>query len=173
MTQIVYPNDAMNRLARFLRANGPDQRLTVEAFATLCWARFVIRVLPFRWVAPHLGRPMAESPVVVGATDRQQARRIHWVVQAIARHAPLKFVCLPQAIAAKWMLRRRRVPSTLYLGLKREGESDLTAHAWLRVGDLIVTGRHESASHTAVASFAEETPSATLPPPAAPQDGRR
>jgi len=35
--------------------------------------------------------------------------RVAWAVQAVVRHVPLGFVCLPQAMAAKWMLRRRRL----------------------------------------------------------------
>jgi hypothetical protein len=146
----------MNRVVRFLRCNTPDRWLLLEALALLCWARILIRVVPFRWIAPHLGHPMAESPGDVGVTERQLALRIAWAVQAVARHVPLGFVCLPQAIAAKWMLRRRRLPSTLYLGLQRKDELKLTAHAWLRVGDTILTGRAESLNHTVVAMYAED-----------------
>jgi hypothetical protein len=149
----------MNRIANFMCRSWSDRRLLIEALALLCWARLLIRIVPFRWIAPCLGRPMAESPVDVGDAQRQLALRVAWAVQAVARHVPLGFVCLPQAVAAKWMLRRRRLPSTLYLGLQRQKECAATAHAWLRVGDLILTGRRESSLHTVVATFAEETPS--------------
>jgi hypothetical protein len=147
----------MNRLKKFLRCGGTDRRLLIEALALLCWARLLIRVVPFRRIAPHLGQAMKESPVNIGDAERQLASRIAWAVQAVVRNAPLGFVCLPQAIAAKWMLRRRRVPSTLYLGLQRKEDVDLTAHAWLRVGDRILTGRAESLNHTAIAMFGEQT----------------
>jgi hypothetical protein len=151
---------SMNRLGRFLRCAKADKLLLIEATTLLCWARLLIRVVPFRWIAPHLGRLMAESPVDVGEAERRLALGVAWAVQAIARNAPPGFVCLPQAIAAKWMLRRRRLPSTLYLGLQRQEKSKLTAHAWLRVGDKILTGRAESTDHMVIATFAEETPSA-------------
>jgi hypothetical protein len=67
----------------------------------------------------------------------------------------LGFVCLPQAMAAKWMLRRRRTPSTLYLGLRREEKTSLTAHAWLRAGDEIITGRAAIMEHQVIATFGE------------------
>jgi hypothetical protein len=148
----------MNRLAKFMRCTSPDRRLLLEALILLCWARFLIRVVPFRWTAPHLGRPMAESSVDISEAELGLALRIAWAVQAVARNLPLGFVCLPQAVAAKWMLRRRRLPSTLYLGLQRKNELKLTAHAWLRVGDRIITGRAESLDHTAIVTFAEEAP---------------
>jgi len=146
----------MNRIARYMHRSRPDRRLLIEALALLCWARLLIRVVPFRWIAPHLGHPMALSPVDVDEAHRQIALRVAWAVQAVANHVPLGFVCMPQAIAAKWMLRRRRLQSTLYLGLKQQKELGTTAHAWLRVGDMIVTGRNESCRHTVVATFAEE-----------------
>jgi len=155
----------MTRLARFLRCSPPNRRLLLEALARLCWATLLIRVVPFRWIAPHLGRPMTESPVDIGEAELRLALRIAWAVQAVARHVPLGFVCLPQAIAAKWMLRRRRLPSTLYLGLQRQEELKLTAHAWLRVGDKILTGRAESLDHTVIATFAEDAAWTTQRPP--------
>ena len=152
----------MNGLAKFMRRTRQDRRLLIEALALLCWARLLIRVVPFRWIAPHLGHPMAASPVLVSDAQRELALRVGWAVQAVARHVPLGFVCLPQAVAAKWMLRRRSLPSTLYLGLHRQEELKLTAHAWLRVGNQILTGRIESPDHMVIASFAEETPSAIV-----------
>ena len=51
------------------------------------------------------------------------------------------------------MLRRRRVPSTLYLGVRRSGPG-LSAHAWLRSGPAIVTGGiDESARYPPIAWF--------------------
>lgn len=149
----------MNRLPRFLRCPTPDRLLLLEALGFLCWAKFLIRAVPFRRIAPHLGSAMVESPVDVSEAERQLALRIAWAVQAVTRNMPLGFVCLPQAIAAKWMLRRRHLPSTLYLGLQRKDDSKPTAHAWLRVGNTILTGRAECLNHTAVAMFAEEVTS--------------
>lgn len=46
------------------------------------------------------------------------------------------------AIAGKMMLKRRKIPSTLYLGITRdvEKENSLKAYAWLRSGIHILTG---------------------------------
>jgi hypothetical protein len=48
------------------------------------------------------------------------------------------------------MLRRRGIRSTLYLGVARD---PITAHAWLRVGALNVTGGQDVARYAVVASF--------------------
>jgi hypothetical protein len=76
----------------------------------------------------------------------------------LARYFPWDAKCLAQAVAGKWMLRRRGLPSTLYLGVERvhEGEKWLEAHAWLRSGTDFVTGeRHYERFHV-LAAFSED-----------------
>ena len=132
-----------------------DRLLALEALGWLCWARLLLISVPFRWITPHLGRQMAETPLPMNDRERPIAMRISWAVGAAERHAPIDLVCLPQAMAAKWMLRRRRLPSTLYLGLRGGEKAGLTAHAWLRVGDKILTGRAEAKGHQVIASFSD------------------
>lgn len=146
----------MRRLRKFLAHDWTDRLLLLEALAWLCWVKFLLVCVPFRWIAPYLGRRMVQSPATVPVDARAHVVRISWAVQSVARRLPLGFVCLPQAIAAKWMLRRRRLASTLYLGLARPEEARLSAHAWLRAGDRILTGRAESLTHSPIATFAEE-----------------
>jgi hypothetical protein len=148
----------MSGLAKFLRHDGRRRWLLCEALACLCWAKLLLLLVPFRWVAPLLGKPQTESPPAITSGERDLVLRVAWAVQSAAKHVPLGFVCLPQAMAAKWMLRRRHLASTLYLGVARPDEVKFTAHAWLRAGDKILTGRAESRTHTAIATFAERFP---------------
>jgi hypothetical protein len=50
------------------------------------------------------------------------------------------------------MLRRRGIPSTLYLGVDPDRGYD--AHAWVRVGPLVVTGTPATQRFVVVTSFA-------------------
>src|ERR1700677_4123349 len=110
----------MRRLRKFLSRSWPDRLLLLEALAWLTLAKMLIHGIPFRWLAARLGRRMAQSPETVGEPERALARRVGWAVEAVARPSPIQFACFPQAIAAKWMLRRRGLSSTLYLGAKFE-----------------------------------------------------
>ena len=47
--------------------------------------------------------------------------------------------CLVRALTAQRLLKKKGIPSTMYLGCKME-EGNMVAHAWLRVGKLYVTG---------------------------------
>lgn len=145
----------MQRLAKFLRHDWAGRTLLLEALVWLSWAKLLLLIVPFRWIAPRLGKLQAETAATLTETEHQLAQRVAWAVQSVACHVPLGFVCLPQAMAAKWMLRHRGLASTLYLGVARPDEAKLTAHAWLRAGDKILTGRAESRTHTRIAAFGE------------------
>jgi len=150
----------MNTFTRFFQRTGRERALFFEALLYLAWAKILVRTLPFRRLAARLGQAQRQTPETITPRERALAVDISWAVQAAARHVPLGFVCLPQAIAAHRMLRRRGLPATLYLGVASDPAKReiLTAHAWLRAGDKIVTGENEIAGHVVVATFASDVP---------------
>jgi hypothetical protein len=77
---------------------------------------------------------------------------VGWAVAVAARRTPWRSLCLEQAIAAKMMLRRRGIASTMYLGVTAR---PVHAHAWVRIGDLNVTGGSDVDRFAVVAMFAD------------------
>lgn len=124
----------MNRLRKFFALSPGERGCLLEAAFWLGLARLALLVLPFRRLAPLLERHMAQSPKDGGAASAETLDRLSWALAAASRHLPWEFKCLPLALAGKAMLRRRGLPSTLYLGLAKSGEAGLQAHAWLRCG---------------------------------------
>jgi hypothetical protein len=122
----------------------------VEALVYLAVARAAVIALPFRVLARRLGVKRAETPVTAVADPALAP--VGAAIAAGARRAPWRSGCLEQAIAAKAMLRRRGIASTLYLGL---AGGPVAAHAWLRVGSLNVTGGQDVSRYAVVASFAD------------------
>ncbi len=145
------------RLRKLISLPGRDRRLLVEAAACLVVARLAVLVVPFRWIAPRLGETMGDSPAEDPA-DPELLRRIGWAVATVSGNLPWKSRCLAEAIAGKAMLRRRGLPSTLYLGLAKDSQAALEAHAWLRCGSRILTGGGAREGYSVIASFAEPTP---------------
>jgi Transglutaminase-like superfamily len=128
----------------------PDGALVAEALAYLAVARLAVVAVPFRILARRLGARRAETPTT-GAVHPASGR-VEWAIAVAARRTPWRSQCLEQAIAAKAMLRRRGIESTLYLGVARD---PVQAHAWLRVGDRNVTGGADVDRYAVVASFAQ------------------
>jgi len=145
----------MSRLGKFLRLTSSDRLLFVEAAIWLGVARVALRVMPFRWIARFLGKHMAESPDRISLVKKDIVERVSWGVRTASRHMPWECKCLAQAIAGKGMFNLRGVRSTLYLGVAKDDGEKLRAHAWLRSGDVFVTGGHRTNQFVVVSSFRE------------------
>jgi hypothetical protein len=62
-------------------------------------------------------------------------------------------VCFQQGLAAQLMLRRRGVPSVLYYGAAPNDGSGLSAHVWVRDGDVGVIGDEIASRYAQLAAF--------------------
>lgn len=131
--------------------------MLAEAAILLALVRMAELVLPFRVIARHLGDHMAESDTRDDPYRLAVGRRIGWAVRAISNHVPWRAKCLEQALAAKAMLRIRHISNTMYLGVAPGGDphSPLDAHAWLRTGNLHVTGGSHVDHYTVMSTFAD------------------
>ncbi len=122
-----------------------------EAWLLLAFARALLLVRPFRKIAPLLGKAMQEAP---SNTIRQLAlqKQITLAILRAARFSPWRTKCFEQAIAAKIMLRRRHIYSTVYFGVFRDASDEMRAHAWVKINDVIVTGG-PSTDHITIISW--------------------
>jgi hypothetical protein len=145
----------MTRLRKFLSLPAPDKKLFTEACAVHGLARFGLLVLPFKWIAPILGKPTQETSAVSQPEENDLSERVRWAVNAAGRHGPWKSTCLIEAITAKLMLRRRGIPSTLYLGAGRDENRKICYHAWLRSGGSVVAGGPIDKAYTVLTTFTE------------------
>lgn len=127
------------KFVRFFKLPRCTQWALVEAILWLGVARGAVLLFPFRLIAPYLGRQSQETPWVSPPAEQIVAEEVALVIKMSSPFTPWRSNCLAQAIAGKMMLWRRGIPSTLYLGLKKDA-NQLEAHAWLRVGEQIVTG---------------------------------
>jgi hypothetical protein len=133
--------------------------LLVEAALCLLAARAVLIFVPFPSLARHFGTfvPPSDPRVALrrsgaSAEHMAMAREIGWAVTTAARHVPVQAVCLPQALAARMMLKRRRVPSVIHFGAAK-GADALDTHAWLDAAGIEVTGFPVGGQFAEIACF--------------------
>jgi len=144
----------MQTLTKFIEKPATDQLLYLETTFWLGVSRLAILILPFRWIAPFLGQHMASSDENDKDGDRKTEVSVSRAILTMSRHLPWESKCLVQAISGKMMLRRRQIPSTLYLGVAKKEDGDLNAHAWLRAGDIIILGGGGLERFAVVSTFA-------------------
>lgn len=137
------------------RLSFKDHALFWEAVALTAVARLAILLVPFRRIAPWIGRQVSSEISEPDGDDCQKEllRRVRWAVETAGRRVPWKAMCLVQAMTARSMLRRRGRSGIVYFGLAKDDEADLQAHAWLRSGGLTVTGNNELWRYTTISAF--------------------
>jgi len=147
-------------LYRFGQIDNRRRALVIEAVACLLLARLALVFIPFPRLARRLGTfvpptdPRAAHAKTVTTPDQAiVAADIGWAVTRAARHVPFKAVCLPQAMAARVMLKRRGVSSVMHFGAAKGRTRPLDAHAWLDAAGVEVTGYPIAESFAEVACF--------------------
>src|SRR5690606_28371979 len=110
------PFPIRRRLTRFAQVDNGQRLMLVEAAVGLLLARLALVFVPFPKLARRLGEfvPPTDPRAVRmrephDAAQTVLAERVGWAVTRAARHVPFKAVCLPQAMAAQVMLKRRGV----------------------------------------------------------------
>jgi Transglutaminase-like superfamily len=146
-----------------LRAKQVDNRqraLLVEAVAYLFAARLALIFVPFPRLARRIGTfvPPADARAATSQApatpdEARCAKDIGWAVTRAARYVPFDAVCLPQAMAARVMLKRRGVKSVMHFGAAKGTDKPLDAHAWLDAAGVEVTGYPVGANFAEVACF--------------------
>lgn len=149
-----------SRATRLVQVDWRERALLAEAAAHLLAARVRIATTPFRKIAAKIGEFVPPSDARIAAVrapapaDRARvAEQVGWAVTRAANHVPFKAVCLPQAMAAHAMLRRRGIASAMHFGARRSDEKPIDAHAWLDAAGVEVTGYPISEGMTEIGCF--------------------
>lgn len=127
-----------------------------EAWLWLALARTMLLLLPFRKLAPILGKKTLPSADLDDQQPDQHERllRIGTAILRAGRRSPWRTECFEQALAGKFMLKVRRMKSIVFFGVgKNRRQGNFNAHAWLKCGNHIVTGNKHLEQFTVIACF--------------------
>ncbi len=146
----------MKRLRGFLKLGWLERAVLLEAITFLGLARLILLVLPFRWIRRLAGSPK-EPPPQTRPRDEARIQRIGTMIEQASRNLPWFCLCLAQAIAGRFMLGWRGIPSKIFIGVMKNEEKDaLCSHAWLKSGDLFVTGEKGHDTFAVITDFSRE-----------------
>lgn len=139
--------NSIRLLRRFGQLDYRRRLLLAEAVAGLVASRVALLFISFPQLARRFGTLV--SPTDARVLEREKkaspgqtrlAEDIGWAVTRAARYVPFSAMCLPQAIAAHAMLKRRGVASVMHFGAAKGQTKPLDAHAWLDAAGVEVTG---------------------------------
>ncbi len=126
----------MRRLHRWRELSPEDRRLLLHALLRLGLIRLGLWLFPRRIVRRLQIQNTSHSPTQPGQFDPD---RIAWAVSTASRYVP-GASCLVQATAAQSLLAGSGYPTTLQIGVTKDENGHLMAHAWVEYHGKVLIG---------------------------------
>jgi hypothetical protein len=127
-------------LRKYYSIEKTERKILNRTFIWLIYAFILVRIVPLRWFSHLLGEfnseincDLSENEIKLIAITKKNIRRLK-------KRIPWKVKCFEEAIAAKKVLEKYKINSTLYLGVNKSVKNSLIAHAWLKSGEVFITG---------------------------------
>jgi len=138
---------------RFFCLSSFERILFIRTTITIVYLSIKIAVVPRRFILKCIGISGVQVPEDISEKDILAATQLAKAIRRGVKVIPWRVTCFVRALAGKYLLNRMGISSTLYIGVGKDEERKLTAHAWLRCGPFIVTGKEEMKRFTPVAFF--------------------
>jgi len=146
----------INRIRNFFDLPFASKLLFFEALLTLSTARVTILIFSFKRISKKLGRVGIESSSDLSSDKLKEVQTICKAVKKASNYVFFRAMCLEQGLTGKIMLNRRQISSTLYLGVNKDDQAYLKAHAWLRAGNHIFLGKKGMKKFKVISYFGTE-----------------
>ena len=125
-------------LRKFLSFTPTERTLLVQAALLLATIRLGLKWLSFQrlqGILAHMAKPKSDR----GSTKNRSVYKVVWAVTQVSPYIP-GVRCLARAMAAQVLLERQGYPTQLRIGVGRDREGQLIAHAWLESQGRVVMG---------------------------------
>lgn len=125
-------------LYRRLRRHSWTERGLLGLAAALCLCMWgALRIVSLRRLVHWTGTTSPRT----NTAGHPKIDHVVWAVRTAGRHLFPARPCLPQALAARFLLARLGVPTDLRIGVRRGETDDLHAHAWVEFdGEVLIGG---------------------------------
>ena len=144
----------MTKINNYLRMPTNTKLLLIEAFFWSIVAKVAIEILPLKYYQQLLLTNQSKTSNLQRLEEIDQwVIKIKSVIYTLANNVPWEVKCYSQAIIAKQLFLKKGIHTTLKLGLAKDYNNQLVAHAWLLWGDQCITGGRNRYQFTPIAEF--------------------
>lgn len=125
-------------IGKWRSLSGPEKGIFLRAVWCLLWIKAGLSLLPFpvfkKWYH-RISRPRR-----IQDAGQETMKRTVWAVDTAANLLPFELLCLPRALATKYLLRNSPA-LTLEIGIEINPAKQFEAHAWVEQNGNIIIGR--------------------------------
>lgn len=129
----------IGRTYRFIRYN-EHKAITLKAWVLSARYRFQMLYADTKKLNKKWGIEGEESSYEATPEEYRFCKKVSYAVNQVCSKTRWESKCLVRALTAQKLLAEKGIESTLYLGCKLDENKKMVAHAWIRVGQLFVTG---------------------------------
>ena len=134
----------MKQIRKFLSLSAANRSLLLKSAFLLGVMTLGLKVRSFH-AMQRFSMGARKKTARVRHTDQPSANRIAWAVSVASRYVPAA-TCLPQALAARVLLKQQGYPARLHIGVAKGEGGQLEAHAWVESQGRIVVGNSQDLS---------------------------
>jgi hypothetical protein len=141
-----YPECGMSRITKPLIKWGhlpnSDRILIFKTALLLASIRLALGLLPLSTIRRFLMRKAKASSAKIDHSHQGLEKEI-WAIESVGKYILGDGPCLTQALAAQQVLTRLNKPSDLCIGVAKDEQGKLVAHAWVESEGAVIIGGSE------------------------------
>jgi Transglutaminase-like superfamily len=138
---------------KYYKIDKKERIILNQTFFWLIYASVLVKVIPLKWFNSVLGEFKKVIEVEVNKNQFQLIEVLKKNTRRLKKRLPWKVKCFEEAIAVKKVLEKHQIKSTIYLGVSKDKNSKLIAHAWLKIGNDFITGKKGYENFTVVGFY--------------------
>lgn len=145
---------------KFLQLTRADKRLFLKVAQLLVATRIGLTLLPYKTILHIFDRLSERSDERPAFTedDYRYAEQVVFLTRAGGRRILGSRPCLPQALVVECLLKRRGFDASLHIGVTKDANDELLAHAWVEnEGAIVIGGRLSSRRYSRIRPLKPDT----------------
>lgn len=133
----------MKLLRKFIHFSPGDQWLLIKSGMLMVSIRLGLWLYPFQDLQRMLETHMRKKFFQAGQSELE---RVAWSIRAVGKCLPFA-TCLVQALTAQLLLSRRGHQVALHIGIAKDKQGKLDAHAWIEYQGKVIVGSVDNLSN--------------------------
>ena len=120
----------MGNLRKYYQLERKERALFRETLFKMYCSKFLLLIFSFKKVASFFKNKGNEAEI-----SEQEVLEIKKAIFRANKLVWWKHTCLVNTLTSRWILNKRKISSTAFLGVKKNDKQQLIAHAWLKAGE--------------------------------------
>ena len=134
----------LKKFRKYFLISKQERKILNRTFFWLICALILVRLIPLKWFNSILGEFKKELNTDINTKEIDIILSLKKNIRRLKRVLPWRVKCFEEAVAAKKVLEEKGIKSTLYLGVDKNLNDELIAHAWLKKGQYFIAGEKDS-----------------------------